>query len=436
MKKISKAFVIVFLLALTVTLVSVTNTQAATKKTKKKVTYELKKGTLTIRGKGRMPDSMRFKNNKKIKKVVIKKGITYISKYAFSGCKNLKTVTIPKTVKTIGWHSFENTSIKKITIPTSVKTIGNEAFVGCKKLKNITIPGKFKVKVKAGDGEWCGIMSKVKNVTFNTKLSVKNVSYCYADNLYVSKKDTKYKSIKGVIYSKDGKKIVRVPSGRKELVIENGCTDFCLQSILYGYYLNDDRDVALCRELVKVTIPETVERIDNTSYRTSYDNVDEMAIDEFVIKTKKLDSKSIVTLVDTFDYMYNFYPDEKKNLISIEEIAKQLPEKIKVVNNMYITDDGVLIRYIGNDQEVIIPSNVKEIAPRAFRNRRYYTNEKSKLEKVVIPESVQTIGEEAFAMCDKLTDVTLPKSLKYIGKDAFYMCKNENIKIPAGVITI
>ena len=434
MKKISKALVIVFLMALTVTLVSVTDTQAASKKTKNKVTYELKKGTLTIKGKGKMPDSMRFKNNKKIKKVVIKKGVTYISKYAFSGCKNLKSVTIPKTVKEIGWHSFENTSIKKITIPTSVKTIGNEAFVGCKKLKNITMPGKFKVKVKAGDEEWRGIMSKVKNITFNTQLAIKNVSYCYADNLYVSKKDTKYKSINGVIYSKDGKEIVRVPSERKTLVIEKGCTDFCLQSILYGYYADDYGDVTLCNKLVKVTIPETVERINDTKYKTSDRYVGEMAIDEFVIQTKKLDSKSIVTLVDTFEPLYNFYLIEKNNVISIEEIAKQLSEKIKVVNNMYITDDGVLIRYMGNDREVVIPSGVKEIAPRAFRNRRYnLQNDPSKLEKVIIPEGVTTIGEEAFAWCDKLAEVNLPQSLQYIGKDVFYLCKNQNIKIPAGV---
>ena len=37
----------------------------------KNVTYSIKKGTLVIKGKGKMPAKMTFKNNKKIKKLGI-----------------------------------------------------------------------------------------------------------------------------------------------------------------------------------------------------------------------------------------------------------------------------------------------------------------------------------------------------------------------------
>lgn len=74
---------------------------------KTKVTYTLKKGTLTIKGKGAMPAKMKFRRNKKIKKVIIKKGVTSVSYEAFALCKNLNSVTIPSTVKTIGIRSFE-----------------------------------------------------------------------------------------------------------------------------------------------------------------------------------------------------------------------------------------------------------------------------------------------------------------------------------------
>lgn len=80
---------------------------------KTKVTYTLKKGTLTIKGKGAMPAKMKFRRNKKIKKVIIKKGVTSVSYEAFALCKNLNSVTIPSTVKTIGIRSFYGTKISK-----------------------------------------------------------------------------------------------------------------------------------------------------------------------------------------------------------------------------------------------------------------------------------------------------------------------------------
>ena len=65
-----------------------------------KVTYKVKGTTLTISGKGEMPKSMVFgkkSKTKNIKKVVIKKGVTTISKNAFKNCKNLNTITIKST---------------------------------------------------------------------------------------------------------------------------------------------------------------------------------------------------------------------------------------------------------------------------------------------------------------------------------------------------
>ena len=39
---------------------------------------------------------------------------------------------------------------------------------------------------------------------------------------------------RGVIYTKDGKGIVRVPQKRTELKIKEGCTEFNMQSVLYN----------------------------------------------------------------------------------------------------------------------------------------------------------------------------------------------------------
>lgn len=81
-----------------------------------------------------------FKNNKKLKKVVIGDEITSIGKNAFYGCKNLETVKIGKNVTSIGAKAFYKCAgLEKITIPSKVKTIGTSAFYGCTKLKSVKL---------------------------------------------------------------------------------------------------------------------------------------------------------------------------------------------------------------------------------------------------------------------------------------------------------
>ena len=62
-----------------------------------------------------------FKNNKKLKKIIIGSNIKTIDVNAFSGCKNLKSITIKsKNVKTIGKNAFKGIkSNAKIKVPAS-----------------------------------------------------------------------------------------------------------------------------------------------------------------------------------------------------------------------------------------------------------------------------------------------------------------------------
>jgi hypothetical protein len=54
-----------------------------------------------------------------------------------------------------------------------------------------------------------------------------------------------------------------------------------------------------------------------------------------------------------------------------------------------------------------------------------------------IPNSVASIGINAFADCSSLTSVTIPNSVTNIGSEAFYDCTGlASLKIPASVTTI
>ena len=109
--------------------------------------FDKETGVLTIKGTGKMRD---FGSEKKvpwrdyadkITNVVIEEGITYISNYAFSYCKNLIGVSIPSTVERIAECAFYHCdALPHIFIPKSVDCIENMAF-GESGLKTISFEG-------------------------------------------------------------------------------------------------------------------------------------------------------------------------------------------------------------------------------------------------------------------------------------------------------
>ncbi len=127
--------------------------------------YTVKKGTLTIANRAfsyrdiksiTIPDSVKyigdsaFEDCYNLKSITIPKGVTSIGDSTFAWCSGLKTVTLPKTLKTIGDSAFSYCSnIKSITIPDGVTSIGDYAFHWCSSLASMTIPDSVKT---IGDG--------------------------------------------------------------------------------------------------------------------------------------------------------------------------------------------------------------------------------------------------------------------------------------------
>jgi len=72
------------------------------------------------------------------------KPVTRIGVYAFSGCTEVTSVTIPGTITSIGDHAFAYCGgLTDITIPDSVTAIGVSAFYECIGLTSMTIPGNI-----------------------------------------------------------------------------------------------------------------------------------------------------------------------------------------------------------------------------------------------------------------------------------------------------
>ena len=70
--------------------------------------------------------------------VTMGSNVTSIDNSAFESCKNMKSVTLPQTLTTIGELAFSNSGLTAISIPGAVTTIGSQAF-GSTPLTNITL---------------------------------------------------------------------------------------------------------------------------------------------------------------------------------------------------------------------------------------------------------------------------------------------------------
>ena len=73
--------------------------------------------------------------------VTIPEGVTSIGISAFDGCSSLKSMTISESVSSIGGSVFKDcSSLTSVIIPEGVTSIGNYAFYGCSSLASVTIP--------------------------------------------------------------------------------------------------------------------------------------------------------------------------------------------------------------------------------------------------------------------------------------------------------
>lgn len=72
--------------------------------------------------------------------------VTIIDESGFSSCKNLRSITLPGSVKEIGKGAFKGCrSLETVIIADGLEMIGEEAFKECKNLLGIIIPNSVKI---------------------------------------------------------------------------------------------------------------------------------------------------------------------------------------------------------------------------------------------------------------------------------------------------
>ena len=96
----------------------------------------------------------------------------------------------------------------------------------------------------------------------------------------------------------------------------------------------------------------------------------------------------------------------------------------------FVIKNGELTKYTGYDSRVVIPNGVTSIGEEAFAFCENLTS-------ITIPNSVTSIGEDAFKACKRLMDVTIPGSVTSIGSGAFWACESlKSVNLPGSMTRI
>ena len=196
---------------------------------------------------------------------------------AFSGCKALKAIVLPKGLESIGNLAFSGCkALKSILIPEGITSIGDEAFGGCWGLADkdgfvivrgilfdyigdahsVVIPeGVTSIGLSAFDGY--APLTQVTIPASVTGIGVHPFCRCSAlATIDVASENKNYSSVDGVLFSKDKKTLVCFPQGKG--------TDY--YEIPQGVTTIDFVAFSVCKALTKVTIPESVTCIEDMAF--------------------------------------------------------------------------------------------------------------------------------------------------------------------------
>ena len=389
--------------------------------------------------------------------VTIPNSVTFIGDYAFSLCSSLTSVTIPNSITTINIHAFQMcSSLTSVTIPYSVTSIGGYAFDECSALTSVNIPSSV-----SSIGEYafreCSSLTSVNIPSSVTSIGKNAFSYCSSlTSVNINDLatwceisfDNKYSN--PLYYAHhlylNGTEVTK-------LVIPNSVTSI------------SDYAFECCYGLKSVTIPSSVTSIGDFAFDNCYYSLTSVEIPSSVTSIGdgvfcRCTALSRITVAGG-----NPNYDSRDNCNAIIETAANtlIQGCTSTIIPISVTSIGDFAFYGSGLRSVTIPNSVTSIGYEALAccnsltslyvedgNIRYDSREYCNAiietaantliqgcQNTIIPNSVTSIGDEAFWCCTALTSVTIPNSVTSIGSWAFHYCTGlTSVTIPSSVTSI
>ena len=415
-----------------------------------------------------------FAGNNELIKLVIPNSVVDIGDRAFMGVA-LNEIVLPQSLINIGDEAFMFSCLENITIPKSVKTIGRDSLAS---VKSISFEGSVEQI-----GSWIWVpFTTIENIdiprgtqTYYERILPKELHTCLREatvsveelNLSASEKELLEAWIDdyGVKYSKDGKKLLTIPSFfpyssyhvkdgteiicdnafksvypkshyLKEIVLPKSLLHIGNSAFLWSQRLESvelplrlksigNYAFAACGKLKSINIPNGVKFLGTGCFNNC--GIDKIVIPESVEKmsgspiNKKWTDIKIICNSNKFKIKNNcLYTANEKTILATFDKNNIDSSLLKGINHI----GGYAFAFC-NVEELTIPTSVKSIGDSAFYD--------SKIERIKIPTSVVSIGEYALSHT-KIKEIVIPETIEILNRGVFSWCKQlERAKIPIGL---
>ncbi|MDE6585042.1 MAG: leucine-rich repeat domain-containing protein, partial [Anaeroplasmataceae bacterium] len=356
-----------------------------------------------------------FMNFSSVEEFVLPNTLNEIQAYAFFNCTNYKKFEVPDNIVKIGDYAYYNCdSFETIDLPTQLTVLGNFAFANCDGIKQLTVPEHL-----TSIGSHC--FAECKSI--GTDLADDEVAIEFKSS-YIG--EYMFAGCTGIKELTIPDNVTALPEGAFM-----NCTG--LQSLHfngdfeyvgdYGFYkcinlkeitLNKTKRLgnfafAYCENLLSIEIPEEVQEVGTHIFAYCY------GLKYAVINTPNLGK-------------YMFYKcHQLRGSTNPEDGSKStliFPEGT-------INIPGWCFAYCYELEDILFPESLLTIEDYAF----YMCNHK--LQRIELPSGCEVLGEHAFQECDVLEEVILSRDLHTLRSFAFYGCENlKSIKLPQGLKVI
>lgn len=362
-----------------------------------------------------------------LEEISIPDSVTALSDGVFYECANLKKVDLPTSIYSFPGQTFAHCeNIEEIVIPNGPRTMGRPFMDECYKLKSITIPPSItyfepgapyffgEVTIHGAAGSAAEQYAEEYDLPF-----VADYTEPSADYLPIEENEDihmKYSDMMDAYTGNDAEVIV--PGSAFYILEESFKNSNCETVVLPdSMWTLDDKVFKDSVNLETVVVGKGVTRMRYDAF-SGCDNLKVIVIPPNVgsITFAAYDINPVIygekgSYAEWFCKQYNLtfstdIPDEIQELITRSRCE--------------ITDDSTLTAYSGTERKVILPDSIETVGEAGFSGNK-------KVVSVKLQDGVENINAFAFKDCTQLQAIEIPDSVQNIDSSAFDGCENLTI---------